>query len=795
MPKPEAPQGNGDSVKTGTIADNQLMKEREANVGKLETIIKYGLQPMMKEVVKTSGTTTSPSITTGTGVKTSGGFSGFTIDWKKMSQDPFADFSKFFSESEKRYEDAKREAAEIAAAEEAGDAIPMVIVADFTLPYRCCEHYSCEDMCFSDTELANLPIPPFAKDDFVVTRIDKSVDIYPELNDSGLFKNFIVVKEVMEEAGFTTSIGGKVKGVKKGGKRPHFVYTPPKGKSDISDSFPYTLINTANGLTDEAIVWIQIAPLPEAKISLEKNVICFSSTPVDLNVDAPMRDPETLIIEMDGDPESQSVIFDGTSWKLDSSKLSRGEHTLTLKQDNIVLSTYTFTVLKPEADFYVVQESIKVFGGTVYMTLNNTSVDADTFDWQVSELLVHTTYGMEPANLEIPVSSIEKGRIKVTLFARSSQAECTEAVMSEFIAIPQAELSLPDDGYCIDSDAADITIVAQGYDVSKLTVFGPGAEKIGETWKFFPSKVDPGDITLQLLDENGLLLNKLIVTVIELHAEFELVNAFRTEKEFEVVANLRTATQAPEADVFKWEIIAGEQRQEATGPDVLVPLDERMLQKTDYFINVTHEVSTSDPAKCGDVANRPVDLGPFLFQFILTRYAEDIENKLATEEFKAAVAEMDKLFESGESEVSGKEIEEKLRETARITKGFATDPVKMESLTNGTSEQPIAVADDTLKLLDSVVTAESTKSNPEVTGELLDVYKDSLANMTTLLSLSPNKITTEETTRITAYKETLATNEITYSEKEVADLNFAANKSTDTDTKLFLTDFSSGLGK
>jgi hypothetical protein len=300
---------------------------------------------------------------------------GLKFDFGKMEKDPFGELIDFLNEHKR--EPIKEET-------EPESETPMVIVADFTLPYRCCEDYVCEDMCYTEDELASLKIPPFAKDDFAVTRKDTAVDIYPDMNDSHVFENYIVVKEIEENQSFATSIGGKVT-TEKGGEHPHFIYTPPAGETGVSDSFIYTLYNTKNGLSDTATVWIEVA---EALPSFSMNTnVCQNAGLQVITVDPNGNDMND--IDVTG-PGVEKLVDTGTGevigWNFNPKfpGVVIGVNTFTLTLNGNEVQRIDVTVTEILADFSDEGELISrdPESGIGTVAIHDLSVNVQDYDWE-----------------------------------------------------------------------------------------------------------------------------------------------------------------------------------------------------------------------------------------------------------------------------------------------------------------------------------------------------------------------------------------------------------------------------
>lgn len=309
--------------------------------------------------------------------ETGSSFLGLTFDWDKMDSKPFEELIGFFEKS-------TREEVEVEITP--GEEPPMVIVADFTLPYRCCEDYVCQDMCYSDDELAMLPIPPFAKDDFAVTRKNTPVDIYPDLNDSHLFKDVIVVKEIKEGASFESHAHGRVT-TDNSGEHPHFIYTPPEDGSGISDYFFYTLYNTKNGLSDVATVWIEVAEaLP--RFSMDETV-CSNAGIQTIELGLNGNDINDIDISGNG---IEVLVDTGTGDKLAWTFNPKGLHVvigsnpIVMKLNGKEVQTINVTVAEILANFLDQGEltSLDKETGIGRIIIHDQSLNATSYSWKWS---------------------------------------------------------------------------------------------------------------------------------------------------------------------------------------------------------------------------------------------------------------------------------------------------------------------------------------------------------------------------------------------------------------------------
>lgn len=504
--------------------------------------------------------------------KEKGGFSlfGLKFDFGKMEKDPFGELIDYLNEHTR--EPIKEETEE----ENEG---PMVIVADFTLPYRCCEDYVCEDMCYTEDELASLEIPPFAKDDFAVTRKDTPVDIYPDMNDSHVFENYIVVKEIEENQSFATSIGGKVT-TDKSGRRPHFTYTPPAGQAGVSDSFVYTLLNTVNKLSDTATVWIEVAEaLPT--FSMKKTTLCHNAEPVAIEVDPKTNEWSDIDVTGNG------VIQDDSSgvpvWWFDPKDpnvvIGVNTVTLTLKGQNV--STIDVTVLEIKADYENRGQLINEAGGTGTIVFQDHSLNVQNYNWEwrIKPSGSLNTGSFTPdskGTVSLPISNLPETpanfTLEVTLTATSPQG-CID-LKPQDVAIswanPRFEVHLTD--ICFNAVAVALPIDPQGSDWDKIEVTVNNALPNGSngliktvdgsgvpTWKFDPRQTNvSGQSTLRLMS-NGEQMDMMVIETHYLQVELPEVGEMRyTDPEKPGGSVLLKQMTSAKTYHFKWKSKYGE---------------------------------------------------------------------------------------------------------------------------------------------------------------------------------------------------------------------------------------------
>ncbi len=128
------------------------------------------------------------------------------------------------------------------------------VIADFNLPYLCCNEDNCIPICEDDDEYT-FEISPLARPDYAITTVGMSVEIDVMRNDYNLFGgSFIIETDDNSENGGTISQSTET---------GPLVYSPPAEFTGY-DRFNYRLINTVNGEQDKAKVTV-LVKLPEAE--------------------------------------------------------------------------------------------------------------------------------------------------------------------------------------------------------------------------------------------------------------------------------------------------------------------------------------------------------------------------------------------------------------------------------------------------------------------------------------------------------------------------------------------------
>ncbi len=457
---------------------------------------------------------------------------GFDFDFEKFDSKPFLEALEKFLSPREAYEPVNPPAP-----------TPMVIVADFTLPYRCCEDYVCEDKCYTDEELSMLPIPPFAKDDFAVTRRDTQVDIYPDLNDSHLFKDAIVVIEIEEGQSFTTKAGGLVK-PDKTGEHPRFIYTPPAGETGISDSFIYTLYNTKNELSDSAIVWIEVAEsIPT--FSMDPTTVCRNAGEQKIEVNAMGNEWETIEVNGNGITKIVDTNTGIPTWTFNPAGLRvvAGPNPITLTLNGQEVGRIEVTVNEIDSNFLLVGELISIDGetGVATIALHDISVNAQSYRWEwrlLPEGSMNESSAVPDASRTVllPLTGIPKTRADFFIHLKlttKSAVGCTDETEGDIRIIwPGPEPGTPEiltttSEICTTASPIIISVNPEGNDWSAIEMTGNGIQKTIDanqipTWRFNPRGtnvvIGVNELKLEL---NGTEVDELEINVMQSLAGFE----------------------------------------------------------------------------------------------------------------------------------------------------------------------------------------------------------------------------------------------------------------------------------
>ena len=151
------------------------------------------------------------------------------------------------------------------------------ILADFTLPYRCCEEKQrCIPICDDDEAKANIQVAPYARPDFGFTFKNTSIEINLTKNDYALYDleneycgdDGIAVQNirVIEVTPIDTDAEAEIL---EDGR--HVLFTPPEGFTGIL-KFDYVLEKISNGLTDKGVVTILVRNLCVKLVDFEFTV-------------------------------------------------------------------------------------------------------------------------------------------------------------------------------------------------------------------------------------------------------------------------------------------------------------------------------------------------------------------------------------------------------------------------------------------------------------------------------------------------------------------------------------------
>lgn len=393
----------------------------------------------------------------------------------------------------------------------------MRVIADFSLPYRCCIDESCDDdSCPDADELRSLPVPPFAKDDFAVTLIERSVDIPVTFNDNNIPEDAIVLDEnpiTHPEHGTVT-----IKHVTVDKEDVViFNYQPEPGFKG-NDLFVYRIYNRFNGLEDTATVWIRVKDYPPATIKINNPNVCRYGGPQVLVIDAPERPQEKI------HPEGAGVYFDQekSQWMFDpkNEAVQRGVNEIKLFQGDEPIASLQITVYAPAPAFEV--GSVSQDSTIVSFQLIDHSVDANEWHW-----VVQTQSGQQLVSddqnplFTIPIAALANDpHITVTLsvWNKKTTSQCGVVGMPQVVLLAvtiQHTLILPPN-FCKEVVATPFEIVPD-MPQNKVVIDGPGAQfdQSLVKWVFHPEDA-PKNTQLQftLKDQNGVVIAPTITTIV-----------------------------------------------------------------------------------------------------------------------------------------------------------------------------------------------------------------------------------------------------------------------------------------
>lgn len=125
----------------------------------------------------------------------------------------------------------------------------QTVIADFSLPYLCCDTNRCVPMCDGENSDFIFEIPPFARPDYAITTIGNPVEIDVSLNDYGFWKSANVVKSDNESKN-----GGSIEQITEQGLLRYF----PNEEFAGYDTFHYTIANPNSGAEDRGTVTVLV---------------------------------------------------------------------------------------------------------------------------------------------------------------------------------------------------------------------------------------------------------------------------------------------------------------------------------------------------------------------------------------------------------------------------------------------------------------------------------------------------------------------------------------------------------
>ncbi len=216
---------------------------------------------------------------------------------------------------------------------------PLKVIADFSLPYICCDCGDmeiCDDDCNDDDDdkkiMQNLAIPPFARPELAITDKGTSIDICVADSDDYLYPDNI---ELILDTGATSDQGGDIElSYPETGGPAYFHYTPPPAPTGTTgfvgiDQFDYTIRNLCNGLTDTAKVTVIVKETNvPTSLDLSNNTVDENKAPDTVvgtffvpddsgfgNPPPPKQYTFSLENENDGYPDNSSFFIDGDALK------------------------------------------------------------------------------------------------------------------------------------------------------------------------------------------------------------------------------------------------------------------------------------------------------------------------------------------------------------------------------------------------------------------------------------------------------------------------------------------------
>jgi hypothetical protein len=452
--------------------------------------------------------------------------------------------------------------------------VDRYVVADFFIGADTCP-CECDDSCPDKKELAGLPIPPLAQTDFVIVNTNKSVEIFPEMNDVGIFGDSLEVIELADDKDVITEKGVKL-GKVKHEDRTSFLYQAPPDYIGV-DRFQYSIRNKENQLTDSAYVWILVNdPRKAPTISMTDTTLCFQDGPQLITLSAQGWDISQLTIVGSG-------VYRGKDgeWYFDPSNpdVVNGNNEIKLVEPATrkVWQTLNVTVSRIDPSITLVSSNwsdVTVDGiPQKRLTANFASVapGADTYQWSVTYNSVTRTFFTSDITISLDVlPKVTHVDLEVSLYASSSGSGCGKMAsktfgfdndkVNPFMNITGGPV------YCKnDNTPFIIEITPNDWALNQIDVVGSGVTfKVtgsnGEkTYYFKPSLaiLVSGFTRVELVNAvNGAVFQTVNLPVQEILADFELTTYhwFTDGISNNIMFSIANLTPLSQADTFSWYV-------------------------------------------------------------------------------------------------------------------------------------------------------------------------------------------------------------------------------------------------
>ncbi len=504
--------------------------------------------------------------------------------------------------------------------------VDRFVVADFFIGADTCP-CECDDACPDKKELAGLPIPPLAQTDFVLVNMNKAVEIFPEMNDVGIFGDSLEVVELADDKDVVTEKGVKL-GKIKHDDRSAFVYQAPPDYLGV-DRFQYSVRNKENQLTDSAFVWILVNdPRKAPTISMNDTTLCSQDGPQLITLSAQGWDLALLTIEGPG-------VFRGKDgeWYFDptSPDVTNGTNEIKLIEPAArkVWQTLNVTVSRIEPSITLVSSGwsdVTVDGmpqKRLTVSFASVAAGADTYLWSVTYNSGTRTFTTSDITITIDVlPKVTHVDLEVSLYASNSGTGCGKMTSKTFgfdnDKLNPAMNITGGPVYCKnDNTPYIIEITLNGWTMGEIDIVGSGVTfKVtgsnGEkTYYFNPffATVIGGLSRVELINAaNGSVFQTVNLQVQDILVDFELTtyhwfsDGFNTQ----IIFNVANTTPVTQADTFTWYI---DGKEYTKGPrDLSATINLAELGK-DYSLLIKLEASmTSRP--CTFVMEKAIFMPP-----------------------------------------------------------------------------------------------------------------------------------------------------------------------------------------